>query len=256
MTKGAWTDDTMMLCILNAYENGIIDPKKIAINFKEWFNGAPMGIGSHIYKVLCIGDYTEHPESCSKLWWELSRKTSAANGALMRTSIIGLLKNNYRETSEKICKLTHFDPRCVGSCVIETSIINKLVWENKELLYEEIINIADIYDDRIKEWVDIAYNSESIEDLDLDEPYSIGYTLRTLSSGLWAYFHTRDFESGLLTVVNECGDADTNAAVACSILGAKYGYSSIPIYYIDNLWNRDIFHGKVEKFIDSVTENQ
>ena len=31
------------------------------------------------------------------------------------------------------------------------------------------------------------------------------------------------------------GDADTNAAVACAILGAKYGYSSIPQEYVEGL---------------------
>lgn len=251
--KGAWTDDTdMMLCILNAYEDGIIVPKKVAINFKSWFNGTPMGIGSHTFKVLCMGDYAEQSELCSKLWWELSRKTSAANGALMRTSVIGLLKNNYKETSEKVCKLTHYDPRCVGSCVIITSILHNLIWENKEVSYEEIINIADRYDHRIKEWIDIAYNSESIDYLDLDEPNSIGYTLRTLSAGLWCYFHAKDFLSGLLAVINEGGDADTNGAVSGAILGAKSGYNNIPDEYIKNLHNECEYRTIVDNFINKI----
>ena len=45
------------------------------------------------------------------------------------------------------------------------------------------------------------------------------------------------FEEGLLSVVNEGGDADTNGAIACAILGAKFGFSSIPEYYIDDLHN-------------------
>lgn len=252
-TKGAWTDDTdMMLCILDAFEDGIIDPKKVAINFKAWFNGTPMGIGSHTYKVLCMGDYVEQSELCSKLWWELSRKTSAANGALMRTSVIGLLKDNYRETSEKVCKLTHYDSRCVGSCVIATSIINNLVWENKELSYEQIIEIANDYDDRIKEWVDVAYHSESIDDLDLDEKFSIGYTLRTLSAGLWCYFHAKDFVSGLLAVVNEGGDADTNGAISGAILGAKFGYSNMPEEYVRNLNKESEYSLLIENFINKI----
>lgn len=36
------------------------------------------------------------------------------------------------------------------------------------------------------------------------------------------------------------GDADTNGAIACAILGAKFGYSSIPPYYVENLHNRDV----------------
>lgn len=58
--KGAWTDDTdMMLCILEGFENGLFNIHRVASNFKDWFNGTPMGIGSHTYKVLCMGDYVE-----------------------------------------------------------------------------------------------------------------------------------------------------------------------------------------------------
>lgn len=91
--EGAWTDDTdMMLCILEGFEDGKFDLHHVASNFKDWFNGEPMGIGSHTYKVLCMGDYIEQPEMCSKLWWDLSRQQSATNGALMRTAVVGLAK--------------------------------------------------------------------------------------------------------------------------------------------------------------------
>lgn len=126
--KGAWTDDTdMMLCILEGFENDQFNIHSVASNFKDWFNGTPMGIGSHTYKVLCMGDYVDKPEMCSKLWWDLSRQQSAANGALMRTSVVGLAPCNVIEQAEAISKLTHYDPRCVGSCVIAVSIIHNLV---------------------------------------------------------------------------------------------------------------------------------
>lgn len=251
--KGAWTDDTdMMLCILNGFENGAFNLHYVASNFKDWFNGTPMGIGSHTYKVLCMADYVEQPEMCSKLWWELSRQQSAANGALMRTSVVGLVQNNVIEQAEAICKLTHYDPRCVGSCVIASSIVNNLVWHDKQLSYDEIKNIAQRYDERILEWVDAAYNSFEISMLDLDEKYSIGYTLRTLSAALWCYWHAKSFEDGLLSVVNEGGDADTNGAIAGAILGAKFGYFSIPSYYINNLHRQAEYHKVVTSFINEV----
>ena len=251
--KGAWTDDTdMMLCILNGFENGAFNPHLVASNFKDWFNGTPMGIGSHTYKVLCMADYVEQPEMCSKLWWELSRKQSAANGALMRTSVVGLAKTDIENESEAICKLTHYDPRCVGSCVIAASIIHNLVWYNNELSYQDIKNIAQRYDERILEWIDVAYNSSDISMLDLDEKYSIGYTLRTLSAALWCYWHSTSFADGLLSVVNEGGDADTNSTIAGAILGAKFGLSSIPKHYIDKLHNREEYQNKILHFIELV----
>lgn len=251
--KGAWTDDTdMMLCILEGYKDGKFSLNSIASNFKDWFDNEPMGIGSHTYKVLCMGDYVEQPEMCSKLWWDLSRQQSAANGALMRTSVVGLVKNNVENQTEDICKLTHYDPRCVGSCVIATSLIHNLVWNDKQLSFDDINDIALKYDERILEWVDIAYKSVDISLLNLDETYSIGYTLRALSAALWCYWHSHSFESGLISVVNEGGDADTNAAIACAILGAKFGYDAIPKYYIENLHKETFYQDKALQFINQV----
>lgn len=251
--KGAWTDDTdMMLCIMAGYENGRFNAHGIAQNFKDWFNGEPMGIGGHTYKVLCMTDYADQPEMSSKIWWELSRKQSAANGALMRTSVIGLAPDNIEAQAEMICKLTHYDPRCVGSCVIASSIIHNLVWNNRQLTHNAIKAIGQQYDERIAEWVDLSYQSEDISMLDLDESGSIGYTLRTLAAALWCYFHAPSFETGLLSVVDEGGDADTNAAISCAILGAKFGYDSVPLYYVENLYNEEFYREQVNSFIDNV----
>ena len=56
---------------------------------------------------------------------------------------------------------------------------------------------------------------------------------------MWCFFHARNFEEGLLTIVNEAGDADTNAAIACAVLGAKYGYNNIPKKYVDGLKKKE-----------------
>lgn len=77
------------------------------------------------------------------------------------------------------------------------------------LSYHEIKKIAQRYDERILEWVDSAHNSSDISTLKLDDKTTLGYTLRTLSAALWCYWHSSSFEDGLLSVVNERGDADT-----------------------------------------------
>lgn len=233
---GEWTDDTdMMLCILRSFDGEFFDIDRIVSNFINWLENNPRGIGDYISNVISQEDYIDQPEICSKYEWILSDRESAPNGALMRTSIVGLPKNYSKTQSEAICKLTHFDPRCVGSCVIVTEIIHNLVWNNRSLSYDEIVSLGRKYDDRIEEWINLAYDNSEISALDLDDSKSMGYTLRALSAGLWSYWYAPSFEIGLLTIVNEGSDADTNAAIACSILGAKFGYSSIPDYYVNNL---------------------
>lgn len=68
--KGDWTDDTdMMLCIARAIikDGGKVNAMSVAKNFKDWFNGNPMGIGSNTYKVLSFGDYTDNPFKAAEL---------------------------------------------------------------------------------------------------------------------------------------------------------------------------------------------
>lgn len=242
---GSWSDDTdMMLCIANAIiEDKGINLHTIARNFKQWvYAPETRGVGQTTLKVLSIAEYVEKPHQVAELIWRMTRTKNAANGSVMRTAIIGLKKENVAQTAEDVCKLTHFDPRCVGSCVIVSEIINHLIWHDEQLSYSQIITIGNKYDKSIAEYIDKAYYN-GIEGLELDEPSSIGYTLKALGSALWCLFHANDFEEGLLRVVNEGGDADTNAAVACAMLGAKFGYTSIPQKYTDGLTRKsDLMH--------------
>ena len=237
---GDWTDDTdMMLCIANAViEDKGVNLTTIAQNFKRWADGHPMGIGETTYKVLLFGDYVEKPFEVSKKIWEMSHCRAAANGGLMRTSVVGLFPKAVEECAANICRLTHYDSRCVGSCVIVSLLIHSLVYEGRGLSYQQTIDLARKYDDRIIEYVDLSPNTD-IRTLELQDEDSFGYTLRCLAAGLWAYWHAKSFAEGLLAIVRAGGDADTNAAVACAILGAKFGYGTIPTEYIDGLIYKD-----------------
>jgi ADP-ribosylglycohydrolase len=246
---GEWTDDTdMMLCIANAViEDKGVNLYHIAKNFKAWADGEPLGIGNNTYKVLSFGDYVEKPFDAAKLVWEMSKKQSAANGGLMRTSVVGLFPKAVEQCAADICRLTHYDPRCVGSCVIVSSLIHSLVYDFELLSYHQIIDIANKYDERIAEYVDMSLNAD-IRALELQDEKSMGYTLKTLAASLWAYWNASSFEDGLLAVVNAGGDADTNAAVACAILGAKFGFGSIPKEYVEGLIHRE----KLDKVVEGI----
>lgn len=94
----------------------------------------------------------------------------------------------------------------------------------------------------------MAWQEEDVNRLMNDD--CMGYTLLTLSVALWAFWHAESFEDGLLKVVNAGGDADTNAATACAILGAKFGYSAIPEEYVEGLIYREQLDNVIEKLAD------
>ena len=244
---GDWTDDTdMMLCIADAViEDKGVDFYNIARHFKDWANGVPKGIGENTYKVLMTGDYVERPFEVSRKVWEMSRYQSAANGGLMRTSVVGLFPKEVKTCAENICRLTHYDPRCVGSCVIVAELIHALVYGLEPPTMPMMLNMALSYDAEICNYIERARREQNVVNLMNDD--HMGYTLVTLSVALWAYWHANSFEEGLLAVVNAGGDADTNAAVACAILGAKFGCQSIPQEYIEGLLYREQLESKVLK---------
>ncbi len=247
---GDWTDDTdMMLCIADAViEDKGVNILNVAKHFKAWAQGTPMGIGENTYKVLMISDYTGKPFEVSQMVWKMSKYRSAANGGLMRTSVVGLFPKEVKACAENICRLTHYDPRCVGSCVIVSELIHALVYGEEPPSRSQMDSIARQYDFAICEYITKAWHERDIKNLMVDD--CMGYTLVTLSVALWAYWHASSFEEGLLAVVNAGGDADTNAAVACAILGAKYGYQSIPQEYTEGLLYREQLDKTIKKLLE------
>jgi len=251
---GAWTDDTdQFLCICDSIlQTGDVDELAFANELYKWFKGVPMGIGQTVYKVVSLPQFTLYPHKGAHLVWKISKKRNASNGAIMRTSILGTFDfwsyDKVIQNTEKIAKVTHWDNRCVGSCVIISLLIAHILNENKFLSAGELTEIGNKYDERIKAFIDASLSKE-IEDLQLGESTSIGYTLKAMSAGLWAYFHAIDFEDGILQIIHEGGDADTNACVAGSLLGAKFGYNSIHQKYISGLINRDYLDEKFRAFI-------
>lgn len=239
----------MMLCIAESIvKNKRVDLPDMAQNFKQWFLQHPMGIGRHTYKVLCLGDYVEKPQQAAELVWNMSGKKSASNGAVMRTSVVGLLKEDVEKHAADICRLTHADPQCVGSSVIISALIHSLVYEERLLPLEKLIRIGRRYDERIEPYLKLA-QADTLKGLDLDDEASMGYTLKAMAAGLWCVYHARSFKEGLLAIVNEGGDADTNGAVAGSLLGAKYGYDAIPPRYIEGLTRKDMLWRIIERYL-------
>ena len=259
---GFWTDDTEMMlsvldCITDCPEE-TINTQKLAIHFLSFYDKWGFTCGILTRKVLNFAPpiYAEEPIYLSKMVWELKGKNNAPNGGLMRTSVVGLWPYNVIENAINVCRMTHYDPRCVCSCVIVCSLIYNMIWKNNYLTIREIVGLADKFEPECKEWILSAWSNENIESLKLDDEKTMAYTYRTLSAALWVYFHAKDFETGLLAVVNEGGDADTNGAVACAILGAKFGYSSIPSYYVENLHNRAMYHQKIISFINKISDEK
>lgn len=247
---GDYTDDTeMMECIVWSLNNkGKFDLMDIAQYFRRWLDYVPSDAGHQTELVLRDPLYKTNPLEVSKKVWENSCKSLSGNGGVMRTSVIGILKGNVEEMAANVCRLTHYDPRCVGSSVIVSLVIHNLVYRDYVMSVDEVMQVGRKYDDSIEEYVRLAANPD-IMTLQLDERGKTGYTLKTLSAALWSLWHPKNFTEGLIAVVNEGGDADTNGAPSGAILGARFGYNAIPLEYTEGLNNFKDFKREIEKLL-------
>lgn len=250
--KGVWEDDdtAQMLCVLDELTVvGCITPGGLARRLVHWFETDGRGCGNLVYHVIHHSDFETDPLKAARECWEWSDCRNAPNGALMRTACVGLWPHDVENNAALAAAVTHADPRCIGSCVVVSELIFNLVWNGVELNDDNLVAIADKYDTRIGPWI-LKGSSSTIADLELDSRDSIGYTLRTLSAVIWAVRNAADFVTGLVAIVNQGGDADTNAAIACAVLGAKFGLDNIPVYYIENLYNLDAYRERIAPFVD------
>eukprot|EP00162_Nutomonas_longa_P010253 comp19805_c0_seq1/m.38289 comp19805_c0_seq1/g.38289 ORF comp19805_c0_seq1/g.38289 comp19805_c0_seq1/m.38289 type:complete len:383 (-) comp19805_c0_seq1:67-1215(-) len=275
---GEWTDDTdQMICIMQSitHSGGEVNIRDIAYRILHWArNGMPElhklgnGIGSTVHAVLMDPQFTSDPHSVAKRIWDKSGGYLAANGAVMRTSVLGIVDfydlNRVCTNATNVCKITHYDPRCIASCLVVVTIIAVILQgqldPNIPERLEEIILIAQKQaNSHIQTTLQLSnfdsaelarYCSpvDSFADLQLDEKSSIGYTYKCLAAGLHALRSKDPFEKTITDLVMQGGDADTNGAVAGALLGCKLGYSNLPINWLNGLR-----HGQfLQKYVDQL----
>jgi ADP-ribosylglycohydrolase len=323
-----WSDDSdQMILLLETIINSdhdfrrrkinIDDIKFFAKRMDEWRRqGFPelgdtrgLGIGGTTNLVLTHPEFLSDPHSAAREIWYNSGKKLAANGAVMRTSILSIMyllsivrgETRYPkplyENIQQLCEVTHTDPRCVVSCwavcfICQQMIlaglaehprkfitdIHKECWGLVNKLHRNLIKdtpgssatatrhqptprmylsesfVVNGQYDVLGEFKNYLQLSHSLEALKLDELGKIGYTFKCLGCGLWALYQLQsgrtDFKEMILEVVRECGDADTNAAVAGAILGAYLGFEALPVDWVEALPNGEWLDKKISELFE------
>jgi ADP-ribosylglycohydrolase len=234
--RGDWTDDTDQMILItqalvaHAAEGEAAVARDFAARLRRWAReGFPelgdtggAGLGFTVGSVISHPRFLEAPHEAARAVWEYHRRDLAANGAVMRTSVLGCYRSEdlerVRQQTEALALVTHTDPRCVASCVAVTRAIAQLVRgrpastpEEVEALLGECAQYALRYfdnDERRREFLGYM-GARSVADLRLDEPRKIGYTLKCAGSGFFVMRSGLGFKEALLEVVRQGGDADT-----------------------------------------------
>ncbi len=85
-----------------------------------------------------------------------------------------------------------------------------------------------------------------------DDWHNGAYVLESLPCALWCFLASpEDFEQTLFLAVDAGHDADTVAAMACSLSGAYQGYSCLPQRLVEDLEYHDRLLGLADGLFDS-----
>ncbi len=111
-------------------------------------------------------------------------------------------------------------------------------------------------EDELAWWVKTGY-TQPVSALGLDELGKIGFVFKCLGAAIYAmqvikyaqnYNMTPSFRRTIIKIAAECGDADTNCAVAGAVMGAYLGYRRLPQNWIRALPHREWLDKQIDAF--------
>lgn len=243
---GEWSDDTQMaVCIAQVSATGADLTSGPALNaiagrFIDWVYGEPADVGVQTRAVLSAASLSEGSavlavRAAARLYAR-THPLSAGNGALMRTSIIGVSSLRDRAhtaaSARAVAELTHADPLAGDSCVLWSEAIRVAVLEGAL----DLVGGVDLLPaERRDEW---RRRIDAATDADPAQFTPNGFTVTALQAA-WAAItwteSTRTSKGGELTIepalqtaVRIGDDTDTVAAIAGGLLAARSGMASIP----------------------------
>lgn len=257
---GEWSDDTSMaMAIAEVAATGAdlttehaLDA--VALGFLRWYDDGPADIGIQTSAVLGATRrrLAEGDGGAARVMREQaaayarSNPRSAGNGALMRTAPVALAHLDDRErlaaAARLVAGLTHADPLAGDSCVLWCEAIRVAVLDGR---FDVSSGLDLLPEDRRSDWS--RRLDEALEPVDGGAVPGArftpnGFTVTALqaavasialtpeppdepASGSYPCLH---LQSALHNAVRIGHDTDTVAAIAGSLLGARWGASAVP----------------------------
>src|SRR6185436_12940007 len=158
------------------------------------------------------------------------------NGSLMRTAPIGIRYRGDRSELERCTRadssMTHHDTLAADACVFLNLTLAALL-DGRKLPRPESAAAETA----------MAATTAGEDDLLDAVQRRTGYVLTALRVGYAAAFGRDSFEEAVVFAANLGGDADTNAAVAGALAGARFGADAIPQRWLEPLLARDHISG-------------
>lgn len=239
--RGEWSNDTSYILALidSLCECDGVDHIDYARRLSNLYKEKHDDFTIHLRWIFSQPDYEERPfEVARRVWRDMQYRQSPSDN-MGRALIMGIWNENVRENTIQNCRLTHPRPHCEVSALVIAYMANSILWKDREIPYADMYELVKKNNEEILDYIDIAHDGE-LKDFDLGNMNQYWFVRKAMGAALWSLWHCSSPNEALIKIVNEGGDADTNASLAIGLLGLKYGVEAIDRKYIDNLIGADI----------------
>lgn len=221
------------------------DRNRLAVALSGWVTARPRDFG-HLTRGILRSYRRLPPVLAARSAWERANRTPEFNGALSRSAALGALLPDDRDlrlaSAYAASALTHTAPVCLGAAIALAEGVAAAVRGDDPLdaarAFTWEARVSDALEDVAAGW-DPGGSKWSGHDR--------GHVLNTLRVAFWAVRQHRGSEDLLLDIVHRGGDADTHAAAAGALLGARDGPVAIPERWISALKIRPVIESLIEK---------
>jgi ADP-ribosylglycohydrolase len=239
---GEWTDDTSLaLCLAESLlDTGAMDLEDQLRRYLLWYDEGYLSSNGRCFD---IGNTTRGGLERFRRTGEAidpePDEDAAANGSLMRLAPVPVRWHSdpaeAAALSAESSRTTHAARRPVDACRLLGAIVSALIQGTS---FEAVTTPA------FWEWGDLHQQVADIAGgaWKHKEPPAVrgtGYCIAALEAALWAVGGADDFGSAVLRAANLGDAADTTAAIAGQIAGARWGASAIPIAWVDDVVARE-----------------
>lgn len=254
---GELSDDTQLMVSVaqSLVELGETDIRDIARRMREYHENArgERGAGpTTISALAAIKPKGKDIFAAARKVWQAKGGDVCGNGSIPRVAPVGMLRRVLPKElvvdTINVCRLTHYDQRCVDSCLAFNFGVSYLTSgkDPSKLLFKTWRFLMDArtsrdYRDMVGEEApeqDMVKALKAVNDLSYNDLQANGRAIETTQATYWLLLNAIDFEEGLVRAVNLGGDAGTLGAMTGALLGARFGEQAIPERWLKSLQAR------------------
>jgi len=277
-TPGASSQMVLLMDSVYFDESNImrVDNKLFASKLVTWrYNGSDK-IDSLTAKLTAHPRFTIEPQIVAlEVYKSLSDDTNHGDEALMRIAPLAFSKDYLHEILEH-CITTHYDCRCVFTCIMQCDIIRYLIKHGNNIntniidrMYESASGILDTnYVDEVKKYYNLGMTTNVVCTdstahtfctycaSDLAQTILFGviddekkHTLVSFAVMLWA-LRAAMAQHSYSSIIKIIIIAGSDVSIAGAVLGAWFGYSKLPSDWINATPHKELLDKKMNDFLN------